>query len=163
MTCFSGHHLSTLSRNLKRLHLQVASSLQAFHELHSMIPGHFHCLEMLHLASISVSNQIEIQIPSSVLDLSLSSNGALGTLPLSCLPPNLTKMHISVKDLDSGDVRFPSTLTSLQLFLGHDPHWRRVFHLVPSTIKTLRVSCMADSSGRMKLDDWIAISTFKDL
>jgi hypothetical protein len=158
-----GHHLSTLSRNLKKLFLQIDSSLQAFQELHSTIPDHFHCLETLHLSSMSVSNRIEIKIPATVTDLSLSSNRALGTFPLSCLPPNLIKLRASVQELEIGDFRFPSTLTSIQLFFSRNPNWTRVFHLVPSTIKILMVSCRAPNSGRMKLDDWIAISAFNDL
>jgi hypothetical protein len=156
----SGLQLSTLSRNLKKLKLDCASSLGVLDDFHSTHPGHFQHLQTLRLKFCSDIGTIQSDFPATLTDLGLSNTyGASCILPLSLLPPNLTRLFL--KDVNfkaAGDSRFPETLKTLELEVEALFGWQILFHLVSPGIEKISVRVLQSLNTPFSEEDWNALS-----
>jgi hypothetical protein len=155
-------HLATLSRNLKELILNFVPSIDSFKDLLSTNLGHFHHLEKLFLRLEGDAEEIPIEIPRTVTDLELrSSPGEYLSMPLSLLPPYITRFSCTLKWLDL-NCCFPKTLQILDLGLHHFNRWPLVFHQLPTEIE--RISLRSSIKGDPLTDkEWTALSSFTKL
>jgi hypothetical protein len=161
-------HLSTLSRNLKKLELNCDASLEALNALHSTHPGHFHCLEILKVTGFrSNGGHIAFEAPT-VKDLEISNFGERCCLAsLSLLPPNLTRLKLSrVSMPNSGDFMdlFPASLLTLEVgWLPPDKNWPTILQLLPSGIEHLKIFLSVLEYFRFSEEHWRSLSKFKNL
>jgi hypothetical protein len=153
--CLTGLHLTSLSRNLKKLELSGVLSLDALNELDSKSPGHFLHLETLHISGCIDIGCLKFQIPETVTDLKLfPSKAPFGELSLSTLPRNLIRLWCRADDLKTAGSRFPESLRSIKIGIIQT---LEIFHLVPLDIEEIILE-RGSSILCPTLDDWTAIS-----
>jgi hypothetical protein len=166
---FSALHLSTLSRNLKKLELQEVASIDALDGLYSVNRYHFRQLETLYLDFSSNIETLKFDLPPTLRDLSIrfaSPTPGLKCsfeLPIGRLPPHLTQLDCRVKSLGIGKARFPNTLTKMKIeFNNPQPRWPLLFHVLPSGIESLTLK-VGNPDEPISVDDWTALSTLTKL
>jgi hypothetical protein len=127
----TGHHLSTLSRDLKKLELDCDQGMEALNELYELNKSHFRDLEKLSFRR-STKNLVECHLPRTK-DLSISLPQLDSSLPLSILPSNLTRLYCLAGVMEIGKSKFPPGLTSLELHFSMSSHFFFLARYFPST------------------------------
>jgi hypothetical protein len=151
----TGHQLSTLSRNLKSLELEVASGICSFHDLCNSHPSHFHNLKTLSFVDWSDVGLIEFEIPPTLTFLNVQA--LYLALPISQLPPALTRLKCSVNTLQNGDSKFPDNLTSVTVTARN---WLVPLEALPSHLEHLEIH---DDSRGVNIDNWSGLARLKNL
>jgi hypothetical protein len=157
-----GHHLSTLSQDLKILNLKCDSSLEAFRELQVANPSHFRRLSDLQLRFQSNPRGWNFQFPRTLTKLSLE--GPEEPLSLSWLPQDLTHLSCEMKTIEMGESKFPPSLVSLSLVFLDLKRLPSAFHHLPIGLENLSVIINTKTSFEgLVMDDWHALSRLHSL
>jgi hypothetical protein len=157
---------ATLSRNLKSLALDCPLALDAFREFCTTHNDHFHNLEKLDIISHWTNIRcLDFKLPETLVELSIGDHPVFLDLPLSLLPPCLTRLSCFVSTLvlnggESTAFRFPDTLTWAQIRVNEMKDWPKLIHLFPLGMEHLSISGYASAT---LTDHWTAISKFKSL
>jgi hypothetical protein len=168
----SGLQLSTLSRHLEVLNLKSDSSLDAFHDLHSLHPGHFQRLERLSLKfrTRPVNLNFQLLLPQTLTDLELFRRSAAPKCNIpspSLLPPSLKSLTLYGVEVELDGHSFPKNLKTF-FYLAHSGpsesnslQWALVFRFLPIGIE--RVTFRSRCGTLAEADRWSSLSKLINL
>jgi hypothetical protein len=157
-----GHHIASLSQDLRYLSLDCESSFQAIEELQKTKPSHFRSLVELHLSFESGDEQLDFEMPRTLTSLSLCNLRGSLSLPLSLLPSSLTHLHCSLRTLEILGSSFPPSLISLSLRLSELARLPSAFQQLPIGLEILRLDISTKFEGFL-MEDWEALNRLQNL
>jgi hypothetical protein len=159
-------HLSNLAPKLKKLELIFKSSIALLEQL--CLVQDFQNLETLYLSKSPNEGRINFEIPRNVTDLKISPTGLQPNglcLPLSLLPPRLTRLTFLRGTLDFGfSNKFPETLEYLEITFGDiEKQWATMIRLLPPGLQHLSFRSCFGIILNSDTEDWTALRTLTGL
>jgi hypothetical protein len=153
--------LATLPRNLKELVLNFGSSAIAFQTHLTSSGSHFIHLETLYLTIGSDLKELELEIPRTVTNLTITSKRRSKiVLPLSSLPSGLIHLTCQLNMLEIGTLRFPTSIKTLDLsmslgdwtFIAAMKGLKQLFILGLEDLEVSAVQLLPRSIERLRLE-----------